>query len=345
VPKYHRYWLVYHELVVYVAKNNFTQRYEMRGNMADHERLANRQWSLKSLKFFEVCARHKTFVAAASELYVTHSAVSKQIKSLEDGLGFKLFIRDTQVLRLSAKGRILADHLVTLFADLTTVIDDLADDDMSAALIVSCEPTISLKLLIPLMAEIQQATGVNLQVLSGGGAINFRRDPVDLAIRRNDFAMGDDINLYTIGKEYVGPVVSTDYQTKQCGLGKTGQKDTLLFNKIHAKTRPNAWLNWQAKSALLTASDDVYFEHHFSALEAVQAGQGAAMMSIHMVAKQLEEQQLMAPYGFLADGSDYVCLSLRPIEQDQRKLLVCEWLRQKFAKNIQQAQQLNVNID
>jgi len=63
------------------------------------------------------------------------------------------------------------------------------------------------------------------------------------------------------------------------------------------------------------------------------------------VAKQLEEQQLMTPYGFLADGSDYVCLSLRPIEQDQRKLLVCEWLRQKFAKNIQQAQQLNVNID
>jgi len=51
-----------------------------------------------------------------------------------------------------------------------------------------------------------------------------------------------------------------------------------------------------------------------------------------MVAKQLEGQQLMAPYGFLADGSDYVCLSLRPIEQDQRKLLVCEWLDKNLLK-------------
>jgi DNA-binding transcriptional LysR family regulator len=313
--------------------------------MAEHDRLVNRQWSLKSLKFFEVCARHQTFVAAASELYVTHSAVSKQIKSLEEGLGFKLFIRNTQVLRLSAKGRILADHLVTLFADLTTVIDDLSDDDMRAALIISCEPTISLKLLIPLMAQIQQATGVNLQVLSGGGAINFRRDPVDLAIRRNDFAIDDDVNLYTIGKEYVGPVVSAlHHQGAQFKPAKMEQKNELSFNKIHAKTRPNAWLNWQAKSAAISGSDNVYFEHHFSALEAVQAGQGAAIMSIHMVARQLHQGQLIAPFGFLSDGSDYVCLSLKPIEQDQRKLLVCEWLRHEFAKNIQQAQQINLNV-
>jgi DNA-binding transcriptional LysR family regulator len=316
----------------------------MRENMADHQRPANRQWSLKSLKFFEVCARHQTFVAAASELYVTHSAVSKQIKSLEEGLGFKLFIRDAQVLRLSAKGRVLADHLVTLFADLSTVIDDLSDDDMSGALIISCEPTISLKLLIPLMAQIQQATGVNIQVLSAGGAINFRRDPVDLAIRRNDFAIDDDVNLYTLGKEYVGPVISVHHQRAQFKPAKMEQQTGLSFNKIHAKTRPNAWLNWQAKSAAITANDDVYFEHHFSALEAVQAGQGAAIMSIHMIARQLHQGQLLAPFGFLPDGSDYVCLSLKPIEQDQRKLLVCEWLRDEFAKNIEQAQQINLNV-
>ncbi|NQZ33081.1 MAG: LysR family transcriptional regulator [Oceanospirillaceae bacterium] len=298
---------------------------------------ASRRWSLKSLKFFEACSRHETFSGAADELYVSQSAVSKQIKNLEEGLGFALFVRDANTARLSPAGAVLASHLTDLFSDLDALIEDLASDKLNAPLVISCEPTICLKFLIPHFNEIEQQTGVKIQVLSAGGPLNFRRDPADIAIRRNDFPIDDELHIFTLGQEYVGPVFDSQ-------LKNSDSTDEAKITRIHSQTRSDAWLNWQEQTQCNAFKEDIYHQRHFLALEAAESGQGAALMSIHMVSRLLTQQKLYAPFGFVADGSKYLCLSARPFELDDRKLRICQWLRDQFNQNQQLAQAINAAL-
>ncbi|WP_018689307.1 LysR family transcriptional regulator [Ahrensia kielensis] len=285
-----------------------------------------RHLSLKALKVFESCARHGSFTSAADELFITQSAVSKQIRKLEDGIGFSLFIRDAKSNRLSPAGQILAAHLIDLFADLETLIDRIAGGSVDAPLIVSCEPTVCLKLLIPSLPQILSEAMVEVRVLSGGGAIDFRRDHVDIAIRRNDFPIDDRLHIQTLGSEQVGPVISPSLD-----FCKGSKPES--FVRIHANTRPDAWLNWQEQANHNSFKKDLYYEHHFLALEAAESGQGAALMSLHMVAQSLEQGRLVAPVGFIKDGSKYVCLSASPIELDDRKIRFINWFKAKLSEN------------
>ena len=294
------------------------------------------RWNLKSLRFFEACARQATFAAAADELCVSQSAVSKQIKNLEEGLGFALFVRDSKNTKLTSEGSVLAKHLTELFYNLDTLIDDLADSKTPAPLIISCEPTICLKLLIPCLNLIEQQTGIAIQVLSAGGPINFRRDHADLAIRRDDFNIAKELDTFPLGDEYVGPVITLD----TIDINAKAKSNT---TRIHSQTRPHAWENWQSNHTH-SFTEDVFHERHFLALEAAESGQGTAMMSIHMVSRLLEMKKLSAPFGFTADGSKYIALSANPIELDERKLRICQWLQQRFENNAQQALEINAAL-
>ena len=288
----------------------------------DHRK---RYLNLKSLKTLEACARHNSFAAVADELGVTQSAISKQMHKLEDDLGLVLFIPNAPTQKLTPAGQALAAHLSNVFFELENVIADLIAGAIDTPLIVSCEPTICLKLLIPSVPQIFADTGVEVRVLSGGGAIDFRRDHVDLAIRRNDFTIDENLYVQTLGAEYVGPVVAPH-------VANNAPENKV---RIHSKTRPNAWLDWQEQTKKTAFRQDIHHQHHFLALEAAESGQGVALMSVHMVARSLQQGKLVAPYGFIADGSKYVSLSPSPIELDDRKVKFCRWFQDRLLKNLE----------
>lgn len=97
------------------------------------------------MRTFEVCARRLSFSAAATELHLTQGAVSKQIKTLEQNLGFKLFFRRGNKIGLTPVGKDLALHLSSMFEDLDGFLGSLNPDTVKSSLVVSCEPTICLK--------------------------------------------------------------------------------------------------------------------------------------------------------------------------------------------------------
>ncbi len=278
--------------------------------------------NLKALKTFEVCARHESFASAANELFVTQGAVSKQILKLEENIGFSLFIRDCNRNYLSPAGRELANHLEKMFEELNIVINHLDEKDRWP-LVISCEPTICLKFLIPLVPEIEKDTGITTRILSGGGPVDFRKNHIDLAVRRNDFIVDEGLEILTIADEYMGPVHLPELEFSK------GQKDE-NFMRIHTRTRPYAWRDWQKDTRHSGMKTDLYHEHHFLALEAAESAQGVAMMSLYMVARSLEVGKLIAPNGFRKDGSSYICLSRDPIELDDRKIKIIDWLQKKF---------------
>jgi len=284
---------------------------------------------LSALKAFEASARHESLVKAADELHVTQGAISKQVKNLEVELGAELFVRRNRGVFLSQKGRWLAQRLRSIFSSLDDVVEDFRNMDAQAPLVVSCEPTVCLRLLIPAIDELKEATGLVVRVLAAGGKIDFRRDHVDVAIRRNDFPIDDDIFTLEIGREAVGPV-----HVPEMNLSKTG--DCYNISMIHAQTRPNAWKAWGRDSGVrVHCIDNVSYEHFYLALEAAGAAQGVAMASVHMVARDIKNGRLIAPFGFYPDGSHYICLSKTEFDKDPRKGLFMNWMKKKMANNFQ----------
>lgn len=286
-------------------------------------------WSLRALRTFEVCARRLSFSAASDELRLTQGAVSKQIKTLEQNIGLELFQRRGNKISLTPEGRDLAFHLSTMFDDLDDFLSALGPDTVKSSLVVSCEPTICMKLLIPLVDEIEAETGVSLKILSGGGPVDFHQYGIDLAIRRNDFGFDTDIDTALLGPELMGPVSRSDVEFLK---GDTEAS----FTRIHASTRSGAWQAWSQFNEKTGADyeilrHDIEHQHHFLALEAVDSGHGIAMMSLYMVARNLELSRLSAPRGFIPDGSQYICLSRARINDDPRKAALVDWLQRKFS--------------
>lgn len=98
-----------------------------------------------------MAARHLSFTRAAEELFVTPSAVSHQIKALEESLGVQLFIRDAKALVLTPAGTAYLPSVQLAFKQLADATHRLHSKDRPA-LKVNMPPTFAVKWLIPRMA-------------------------------------------------------------------------------------------------------------------------------------------------------------------------------------------------
>ncbi|WEJ98714.1 MAG: LysR family transcriptional regulator [Candidatus Sphingomonas phytovorans] len=277
---------------------------------------------LNSLRAFEAAARHSSMASAAAELHVTHGAVSKQIQMLEQELGTPLFERRNRGIHLTRSGRWLAERLEAVFADLRRTMQDFpGGGEMPGPLTISCEPTLCLRLLIPALADLKIATGLDIRVLAAGGPIDFRRDQVDIAIRRSDVAMPAAVETTILADERMGPVMHP-------GLAA---RDIATLPRLRSDTRPAAWSAWTQRHPASLAGPVIPYEHFYLAIQAAEAGQGMAMASIHMVADALNDGRLHAPYGFSPDGTHYLAIWPTGQEDDRRDALIA-WLRDRMTR-------------
>lgn len=287
---------------------------------------------LNSLRMFEVAARHSSFVRAAQELCVTHGAVSRQIKQLESVLGLELFERRNRAVFLTSKGTILFEACVEAMNTLRQSISKLKTPSNNSPLVLSCEPTIAIRWLVPRLPDFHaRYPEQQIHLLTAGGKVNFARDRVDVALRRNDFNMGAECYVESVAPEMVGPVCSSALIASK---GETNSDITLSKQRIlHSKSRPTAWDLWHERSGIAIASQSVeHFEHFYLSLQAAGAGFGVAVGSIYMVEGDLADGRLVAPFGFIADGSEYVLLSPAPFPSDPRRLVFLDWIRYEMGK-------------
>ncbi|WP_279358997.1 LysR family transcriptional regulator [Methylobacterium indicum] len=278
---------------------------------------------LGSLRAFEAVARHGGLVAAAAELHVTHGAVSKQIRILEVELGEPLFERRNRGLFLTGRGRWLAGRLSAIVAQLDDTLAEFARRDDDRPLVVSCEPTLCLRLLIPSLPALRAATGLDIRVLAAGGRIDLRRDRVDVAIRRDDFPISGHLAVRVLAPEAMAPV---------CAPALADAADLPV---LHTRSRPDAWPAWRRRGhPSFRGGPDVQFEHFSLALEAAIAGQGVALASLHMVADDLRAGRLVARHPFRTDGSRYVALTEHPMAPDGPERRLADWLGARMADTI-----------
>lgn len=280
---------------------------------------------LKAFHVFHIAASCKSYSEAASKLNITHGAVSKQIKQLESYLDKSLFYREGRHVYLTSEGRLLQHYTKQAFGALTQGVNALSK--MGAThLDVSCEPTLTMRWLMPRLSAFNLEHQVDVRLSTAGGPVNLGESGLSLAIRRDDFELEEDYLVTPLVKEWVGPVCSPDYW-------QTIQENPTKVKLLHSQTRPEAWAEWLKSqtdmSELIyqmqqsdTASQhhsSHYLAHFYFCLQAAQDGLGMAIGSYPLVQDEIERGQLMAPFGFNESGHQYILLSQNkvsgPLEQ------------------------------
>jgi LysR family glycine cleavage system transcriptional activator len=159
--------------------------------------------SLNGLRAFEAAARHLSFTVAASELNVTQTAISHQIRRLEEELGIRLFVRRNRALALTPEARDYLPGIRAAFDDLRLATERLLRKENDRVLTVSTLASLAAKWLLPRLTAFQEAhPGIDVRITTSTSLVDFQRDDVDAAIRygrgqwpgvRADWLMADQL--------------------------------------------------------------------------------------------------------------------------------------------------------
>jgi DNA-binding transcriptional LysR family regulator len=303
---------------------------------------------LKAFQVFNVAASVGSYSEAAKQLNITHGAVSKQIKVLEEHLACSLFYKQGRGVRLTSEGELLKGYTERAFSTLQTGVNVLSRQNNNV-LEVSCEPTLTMRWLMPRISEFFAKSGIDVRLSTAGGPVTLGASGLSLAIRRDDFEAGTDYQKLFLVEEWVGPVFSSQYWEE------ISRKNTDV-TCLHSETRPEAWKNWlsyfdiansaqkqpernqclnQFKSALNTSTKNHTMGHFYFCLQAAVDGLGGAIGSYPLIQDDLSRGNLIAPFGFVKSGFNYVLLA----EQDKlthNEEQFSDWLKAELAKSVPQ---------
>jgi LysR family transcriptional regulator, glycine cleavage system transcriptional activator len=146
--------------------------------------MTSRLPSLNGLRAFETAARHLSFTNAATELNVTQTAISHQIRRLEEELGTRLFVRQNRALALTPQAKDYLPSVRAAFNDLRLATDRLLRKDNDHVLTVSTLASLAAKWLLPRVSMFQEAhPAIDVRITTSTALVDFKSGDVDAAIR------------------------------------------------------------------------------------------------------------------------------------------------------------------
>jgi len=251
--------------------------------------------SLNALRAFEATARLRSFSAAAEELSVTHGAVSRHIRMLEDSVGLPLLTRSAQGAVPTAEGQRLADGLSTAFSLIQSSVEQLKPGPLTLA----CSESIMMYWLLPRLNRFKDVhPEVELRFNMSHGPVDFVRDNVSVAIRLSSIEAPKDVVRIDVAPEWVGPVCSPEYLRQQ---RIESVVDFARAKLMVSRTRPSAWDDWARCSGLadMELRVDEVFDHFYLLIQGARCGLGVANVPRMLVRDDLTSGTLVAPLAFV----------------------------------------------
>ncbi len=251
--------------------------------------------SLNGLRAFEAAARHQSFTRAAEELNVTQTAISHQIKRLEEQLGLRLFIRRNRRLLLTEEAQAYLPALRAAFDQLNEATERLLRRDSQGRLTVSTLNSFATKWLVPRLAGFQEAhPELDLRITTSDALIDFSRDDVDVAIR---YGLGTwpGLTAEQLVSEDVFPVCSP----KLLGGARPLERpeDLARHTLLHHTSWRDDWQMWLTAVGIDTvdASKGLEFDAELTMYQAAMDGLGVALGDAPLVEPDLAAGRLVKP--------------------------------------------------
>ena len=248
--------------------------------------------ALNALKTFEAASRHESFSRAADELFVTHGAVSHQIRALEEELGTPLFVREGKRVRLTDAGCRYAKDVRSALMALADATREVREGHRARRLVVSSVSSFSARWITPRIGRfIERHPEIDLELLSTNALTDFTRDDVDVGIR---FGAGNyaDLHVERLLDEVGFPVCSPTFNP--AARPKTPAE--LAASTRLLRSDDQLWSAW-FKAAGLTGIPEprrgVLYQDSSNLLQAAMDGQGIALIRHSIAAHELATGRLV----------------------------------------------------
>ncbi|MBC3480593.1 LysR family transcriptional regulator [Pseudomonas sp. SWRI77] len=290
---------------------------------------------LNALRAFEATARLNSVSQAAEALHVTHGAVSRQIKVLEEHLGVALFVKDGRGIKLTDAGVRLRDASGEAFDRLRGVCAELSRDNREAPFVLGCSGSLLARWFIPRLGRLKaDLPELRLHLSAGEGDLDPRRPGLDALLVFAEPPWPADMQVHVLAEERIGPVLSPHFAGFERLRGAA--PDALLGEALlHTTSRPQAWPAWAGQHGLDAGALQFgqAFEHLYYLLEAAVAGLGVAIAPQQLVADDLRAGRLAAPWGF-SPTCAALALWVPRRAADGRAEQLAQWLRQELQLQI-----------
>jgi len=235
--------------------------------------------SLRGLRTFCVAARYENFREAAEELFITASAVSHQIKSLEQELGQQLFDRNSRELKLTDVGRALFEEAGPLIMQLDNVVAAYKEGVVRTPVRMSVQPFFASEYFVPRLSEFTAAhPDIEIQVGTSDESPETLPAEADIAIRLFR-APPANMSATLLFPLRLAPAGSPDFKKKLVVKGKKIVSD---FPVIVHETYPKAWQQWSKSSGVQVPGDGkvTRLDSMIAVVRACERGLGAALVPV-----------------------------------------------------------------
>lgn len=256
---------------------------------------------LNALRVFESSARNKSFAAAAEELFVTASAVSHQIKTLEEYLGLSLFSRSKRKVELTPAGEQYLTSVRHALDEIEMATHRLTAAQETNVVQISVAPNFLTRWLMPRMARFQALyPDVELQINASMGLLDFNRTSTDMAVY---FGSGewDDIEVHFLRKVMLVPVCSPERLKGPYPLEKP--EDLQHHTLIYVSKRTWEWEDWmqQAGVEFITPKGSLQMSSGQLATAAAQENLGVALADSTLTSREIKSGHLVVPFDIKLD--------------------------------------------
>jgi LysR family glycine cleavage system transcriptional activator len=287
--------------------------------------------SLRGLRTFCVAARHESFTLAADELFITSSAVSHQVRSLEQELGVQLFERGSRDLKLTETGRDLFIEVEPLIDRLDEIAGSFRKGGPTRSVRISVQPFFASEYFVPRLSEFTAAhPDIDIQVGTSDESSEKHPADSDLSIRLFK-SPPDNLASHLLFPLRMVPTGSPDFKKNMVVKKKAIVSE---FPLIVHETRPKAWKHWSKSAGIELPKDSkvTRLDSMIAVVRAAERGIGAAMVPVPLADQWFRQGSIVRLFDkeLVSDVSYYLVYKDDGSEAPEVCLLR-DWILQNFA--------------
>ncbi len=256
--------------------------------------------SLDLLRGFEAAARNLSFTRAAEELFITQSAVSRQVKTIEDHLGAALFVRRHRALMLTEAGHELYRATAQALRQLSDAAARIRQRGAGRTLTVTTTIGFASLWLIPRLADFRsQRPDIDIRIAADTRMLDLEREGIEIAIRYCTPKAAPEGAIKLFG-EVVLPVCSPKLVTRGAPLATPADLRHHVLLHYNQPEWPSPWLSWTVwletmQLSSLKPAGSLRFGQYDQVIHAAIDGQGVALGTSPLVGQLIKQGKLIAP--------------------------------------------------
>jgi LysR family glycine cleavage system transcriptional activator len=260
-----------------------------------HPMSARRLPPLTALQAFEAAARHLSFKHAAAELSLTPTAISHQVRKLEERLGVRLFVRGARRVDLTPAGQALYPALRQGFDAMSLAVEAVSPGARPRSVVLSTTMAFAARWLLPRLARFAQAhPDISLQLHTSDQPVDLQGGVAQLAIR---YGTGRAVGLDAL------PLLASRFATVCAprlpvhAPDDLGSVPLIGFRWFRRDAATPDWPLWFDRAGIAPLPRQLEFSDEVNAIQAAIAGQGVALVNLAMVEDALAGGLLRQPFG------------------------------------------------